>query len=86
MISVTEASRNFADCVNRAYYQGATFVVTKNGVPMAKIAPAEQKTCTGKQLAGALKDVSLTAAERKSFAEDLRSGADSLVEPEDGWA
>ena len=85
-ISVTEASRNFADCVNRAYYQGATFVVTKNGVPMARISPAEQKTCTGKQLAEGLKDVSLSAAERKSFAEDLRSAPDTLKQPEDGWA
>ena len=53
---------------------------------MARIAPAEQKTCTGKQLAEGLKDVSLTAAERRSFAEDVRSGSDTLAQPEDGWA
>ena len=61
-------------------------MVTKNGVPMARIAPAEQKSCTGKQLAEGLKDVSLTAAERRSFAEDVRSGSDTLAQPEDGWA
>ncbi len=38
-ISVTEASRNFADCVNRVRYQGATFLLHKNGVPVAKIMP-----------------------------------------------
>ena len=30
-ISVTEAARNFADCVNRAHYQNVTFVLLKNG-------------------------------------------------------
>ena len=28
-ISVTEAARNFADCVNRAHYQNVTFVLLK---------------------------------------------------------
>src|SRR6266850_4394170 len=32
-ITVTEASRNFADCVNRAHYQNVTFVLLKNGEP-----------------------------------------------------
>ena len=31
-ITVTEAARNFADCVNRAHYQQVTFVLLKNGV------------------------------------------------------
>jgi len=38
-ISVTEASRNFADCVNRARYQGTTFILHKNGVAVARIVP-----------------------------------------------
>src|SRR5580658_1737903 len=29
-ISVTEAARNFADCVNRAHYQNVTFVLLRN--------------------------------------------------------
>jgi len=32
-ISVTEAARNFADCVNRAHYQNITFLLVKNGSP-----------------------------------------------------
>jgi prevent-host-death family protein len=38
-ISVTEASRSFADCINRARYQGTTFILHKNGVPVARIVP-----------------------------------------------
>ena len=37
VISVTEAARNFADCVNRVRYLGLTFILQKNGVPVAKV-------------------------------------------------
>ena len=84
-ITVTDASRTFADCVNRAYYQGATFLVTKNGVPVARIGPVEQKACTGKQLAAVMKDVRLTNEELKAFAKDLRSDLSTLKEPENKW-
>jgi len=43
-ISVTEAARNFADCINRARYQGTTFVLHKNGVPVARIVPEHKRT------------------------------------------
>ena len=39
-ISVTEAARNFADLVNRAYYRCETTVLIRNGTPVAHIAPA----------------------------------------------
>jgi antitoxin (DNA-binding transcriptional repressor) of toxin-antitoxin stability system len=48
-ISVTEASRNFADCINRARYQGTTFVLHKNGVVVARIVP-ERKLKTALEL------------------------------------
>ena len=38
-ISVTEAARNFADCVNRVRYQNMTFVLLKNGTPVARLVP-----------------------------------------------
>jgi len=42
-ISVTEAARNFSDCVNRARYQGVTFILHRNGVPVARIVPESPK-------------------------------------------
>jgi prevent-host-death family protein len=48
-MSVTEASRNFADCINRARYQGTTFILHKNGVPVARIVP-EGKAQAEKEL------------------------------------
>jgi antitoxin (DNA-binding transcriptional repressor) of toxin-antitoxin stability system len=42
-ISVTEASRNFADCINRVRYQGTSFILHKNGVVVARIVPERQQ-------------------------------------------
>lgn len=38
---MTEASRNFAECVNRVRYQGASFLLQKNGTPVARLVPVE---------------------------------------------
>lgn len=38
-ITVTEGARNFADIVNRAFYRNETTILTRNGVPVAHIAP-----------------------------------------------
>jgi antitoxin (DNA-binding transcriptional repressor) of toxin-antitoxin stability system len=51
VISVTQAARTFADCVNRVRYQSASFVLHKNGVPVARLVPVEvvSDTHSGKQ-------------------------------------
>ena len=53
-ISVTEAARNFADCVNRAHYQHVTFVLLKNGKPFARLVPDNERVCVGRDLAEVL--------------------------------
>ena len=50
-ITVTEAARNFADCVNRVHYQNVTFVLVKNGEPFARLVPDDEKVCAGRDLA-----------------------------------
>jgi antitoxin (DNA-binding transcriptional repressor) of toxin-antitoxin stability system len=88
-ISVTEAARNFADCVNRAHYQGTTFVLHKNGVPVARIVPEERKPKTGRELAAALrealKDVHLGEEEATAWLHDLEEARESLPPPVDKW-
>jgi antitoxin (DNA-binding transcriptional repressor) of toxin-antitoxin stability system len=39
-VTVTEAARNFADIVNRAFYRHETTILVRNGVAVAYIAPA----------------------------------------------
>jgi len=82
-ITVTEAARNFADCVNRVRYQGTTFVLHKNGVPVARIVPEDRKPNTGRELAAALreslKDVHLSKEEATAWLHDLEEARKALL-------
>ena len=84
-ISVTEAARNFADCINRAHYQNTTFVLLKNGTPVARISPMGEKASTGKSLAEAMRTTSLTPAEARAWQRDLKKARKALKPPLDKW-
>ncbi len=85
VISVTEAARNFADCVNRAHYQNVTFVLLRNGLPVARIVPDGKRGCTGPELAEALAEVDLSKEEARAFHKDLRAARKALRRPRDRW-
>ena len=85
IITVTQAARNFADCVNRSHYQKTTFVLLKNGVPFARLVPEEEKRCTGEELADALADVNLSASEARAWHGDLKAARKKLKPPIDKW-
>ena len=84
-ISVTEAARNFADCVNRVHYQNVTYVLMKNGAPFARLVPDNEKVCSGRDLAEALQEVELSPDETRAWARDLRAGRRKLKAPADKW-
>jgi len=84
-ITVTEAARNFAECVNRAHYQNVTFVLLKNGVPVARLVPDNEKVCTGRDLAEALARTELTTEEAKAWRRDLQAARRILKAPGDKW-
>jgi len=84
-ISVTEAARNFADCVNRAHYQNATFVLLKNGVPVARLVPDNAKSCSGRDLAATLAKTELTEEIAKAWRRDLKTARRKLARPADKW-
>jgi antitoxin (DNA-binding transcriptional repressor) of toxin-antitoxin stability system len=84
-ISVTDAARNFAECVNRVRYQNATFVLLKNGVPVANLVPNSEKVCTGRDLAEVLAGIGLRDDEAKAWRRELRSTRKTLKVPADRW-
>jgi antitoxin (DNA-binding transcriptional repressor) of toxin-antitoxin stability system len=84
-ISVTEAARNFADCINRAHYQNVTFVLLKNGLPVARLVPDTEKVCTGRDLADALAKTKLSEEEAKAWRRDLKNARKTLKTPVDKW-
>lgn len=84
-ISVTEAARNFAECVNRVRYQNTTFVLLKNGLPVARLAPPEGKACSGADLARVLAGVTLEPSEALAWRRDLKAARRSLKTPASKW-
>ena len=84
-ITVTEAARNFADCVNRAHYQNVTFVLLKNGEPFARLGPDNEKVCVGRELAEALAKTELPEREAKAWHRDLQAARKALKPPADKW-
>ncbi len=84
-LTVTDAARNFADCVNRAHYQHMTFVLLKNGKPFARIEPDAEKHCTGRDLAEALSKIKLSTKDAKAWHKDLRAARKTMKSPSDKW-
>jgi prevent-host-death family protein len=71
-ISVTQAARRFADCVNRVRYQGTSFVLHKNGVPVARIVPVEASSGAElERLAAALREARSEALEDERLAAEM---------------
>jgi prevent-host-death family protein len=83
-ISVTDAARNFADCVNRVRYQNMTFVLFKNGTPVARLIP-EKKSGSVRKLAAALREFDLSPEEARAWNRDLRRARRILKPPVDKW-
>jgi antitoxin (DNA-binding transcriptional repressor) of toxin-antitoxin stability system len=85
-ISVTEAARNFSECVNRVHYQKVTFVLLRNGEAVARLVPDEEKACTGAELAKILRENPLSEGEARAWRRDLRKARKMLKKPTDKWA
>ena len=84
-ISVTDAARHFANCVDRVHYQNVTFVLLKNGTPFARLAPESEKVCLGRTLAQTLAQIRLPANEAKAWYRDLHRARKTLRAPADKW-
>jgi prevent-host-death family protein len=84
-ITVTEAARNFAECINRARYQDVTFVLLKNGTPVAQLVPNKEKVCSGRDLAAVLSTARLTDGESNAWRRDLQASRKTLKATKDKW-
>jgi prevent-host-death family protein len=84
-ITVTEAARNFADCVNRAHYQNTSFVLLKNGKPVARLVPESERVCTGRDLADAMGKAEFSVEEARAWHKDLAAARRRLTVPRDKW-
>ena len=82
-MTVTEAARNFADVVARAFYRGESAKLLKNGRVVARIVPAEEAIHfpTGAELArlwGNRERPRLSPAEARALEADLEAAKKAL--------
>ena len=84
-ITVTKAARSFADCINRVHYQDVTFVLLKNGTPVAQLVPNKEKVCSGRDLAAILNTTRLSDSESKAWRRELQASRKTLKGPKDKW-
>lgn len=88
-LTVTEASRGFADAVNRARYKGERFILTRGGKAVAQLGPVSGRSAVrAVDLLRALPGMpSLGATEAARFARDLaRARAAPALPKREPWA
>lgn len=85
-LTVTEAARQFAELIDRAYYEGESTVVLRLGEPVARIVPAEGGGLLGRDFAARWRTMRhLEPEEAESFAEAIQEGRNGLAMPESPW-
>ena len=86
IVTVTEASRGFADLVNRVFYRRESAVLMRGGKPVAKIVPVDEPAKTGGELASLSPDLPhLDLVEAEAFAHDLEGFRSALPLPASKW-
>lgn len=86
ILTVTEAARNFADVVNRAFYRHESTLLMKGKEAVARIVPVGPDIVTGRELAQKRKNRSrLGAAEADLFAKDLERARAELPPLSNPW-
>lgn len=85
-VSVTEAARNFADIVNRAYYRGETTILMRNGTAVAHIAPSAPFGLSAAEVRRRLKLRRRMSPENAdAWARDVEEARKSIPPLRDPW-
>jgi antitoxin (DNA-binding transcriptional repressor) of toxin-antitoxin stability system len=85
-VSATAAAKGLGALVDKVREQGATFVVERAGVPVARIGPVTESRCTVADLVAHLRSARGRDA---AFAREVRAGVRRLnapAVPRDPWA
>jgi hypothetical protein len=85
-LTVTEAARNLSDMVNRAYYQGHSFVLARGKIKVAQLSPV--KTLPSAELARRWADrPRLAPGDAEAWEEELAAASADMALPEGNeWA
>jgi antitoxin (DNA-binding transcriptional repressor) of toxin-antitoxin stability system len=85
-VTVTEAARNFADIVNRAFYRHETTVLIRNGIAVAHIAPAAPAGVSAREALSRWRLIPrLGASEAAAMKRDIAAGRRQLRPVRSPW-
>lgn len=85
-MSATDAAKGLGGLVDKVREHGATFIVERSGVPVARIGPVTDTHCTVADLVAHLRRA---RSGDDQFAREVRAGVRRLnrpVVPRDPWA
>lgn len=82
-ISATELARRLGDVLGRVRYRGDSFVIERNGKPVARLTPLAGEACTLREALGAW---SAAGDPDASFADALEAIGAADRPPELPWA
>ena len=68
-----------------SWYQNVTFVLLKNGAPVARLVPDGERVCLGRDLARVLRKVELPVDEAVAWNRDLKKARRRLKPQPDKW-
>lgn len=86
-LTVTEASRGFAELINRVRYHHESAILLKGGKAVAKIVPVGRSARTGAELADLWPTLPhLSAVEAAAFERTVTAARKSLPPLKDKWA
>jgi prevent-host-death family protein len=83
VISATELARQLGDVLGRIRYRGESFVIERNGIPVARLIPVASQQGT---VADALRRWREVAPPDPEFAADLERVNRADREPGNPWA
>ena len=83
VISVTEASRNFSDMINRVYYQGQTYLLTRGGIVVAQLTGTGRSLSASEMLARWEQRPRLDPEDAAAWELDLAELRGTVLTPED---
>ena len=83
-VTATELARRLGDFLSRIRYRHESFIVERNGTPIARMVPAEHRAPA--LLSDALAAWSGTGPIDSTFASDLKSVGAADKPPKNPWA
>ena len=85
-LTVTEAAKNLSHCLKRVYFEHESYELVKNGVPYARLVPANGASCNSHELADDLEKAELSAEDRCALGSAVRKGRKIFKPLRNPWA